>query len=221
MEDLDCLWEDDLEGDFIALVRKQWPRDMFVLSATAMLGETWPEDGDLILTEHAPELLEYFRTHYKTDPRAEKPSKKEKKDLAEIYSIAQRFLELGAGEDAAKLALKILETNPEEAPFWLIRSKALMLQGLHDGALEDAKTALSLDPSNLSLMYHYFSVCVVKDQPKSIPRYINAVFKDLNKDQQDELLGYVVASMESGVFGKLDLDPKIMGALVIYRQNRE
>jgi hypothetical protein len=70
MDDLDILFEDDLEGDFIDLVIRNWPRDMFILSATAMLGDSWPEDGELILKEHAPELLDVFISNYK-NPESE------------------------------------------------------------------------------------------------------------------------------------------------------
>lgn len=70
MEDLDILFEDDLEGDFIDLVIRNWPRDMFILSATAMLGDSWTENGELILKEHAPELLDVFISNYK-NPKSE------------------------------------------------------------------------------------------------------------------------------------------------------
>lgn len=64
MEDLDILFEDDLEGDFIHLVSKKWPKDMFEMSAKAMLGDTWAKDGEQILKEHAPEHLKFFKEKY-------------------------------------------------------------------------------------------------------------------------------------------------------------
>lgn len=45
MEDLSVLWEEDLEGDFLHLLSKGFPKDMFEQSAKAMLGDDWRTIG--------------------------------------------------------------------------------------------------------------------------------------------------------------------------------
>jgi hypothetical protein len=65
MEDFDIFIESDVEGDFINLVKNKWPKDMFIMSATAMLGNDWMETGEQILEDAGENsLLSYFKEKY-------------------------------------------------------------------------------------------------------------------------------------------------------------
>jgi hypothetical protein len=64
VEDLDILFEDDIEERLLTLVRRGWPESMFVKSATALLGDNWRKDGKKILEENGDaKVLEQFQ-HY-------------------------------------------------------------------------------------------------------------------------------------------------------------
>jgi hypothetical protein len=74
MEDLDALSNDDLEGDFVNLVKQGFGPMMFKMSAEAMLGQDWIIDGEEILKTEAPELMEKFKKYVDQKPDTKNPS---------------------------------------------------------------------------------------------------------------------------------------------------
>lgn len=64
MEDLDALTDGSLEDDFITLVSQNFPKDMFIQSASIMIGDDWKEVGRKILTEgEHKDLMEKFEKY--------------------------------------------------------------------------------------------------------------------------------------------------------------
>lgn len=60
MEDLSCLWEENIEADFVNLVRQRYPQAMFERSAKIILGDNWKEVGQEIIEGYAPEEKNFF-----------------------------------------------------------------------------------------------------------------------------------------------------------------
>jgi hypothetical protein len=64
MEDYDAMYESDLEGDFINLLKQDFSKDLFIRNASIMFGgDDWIEQGREIVKDVAPELLKKFDTY--------------------------------------------------------------------------------------------------------------------------------------------------------------
>jgi hypothetical protein len=60
MEDLSSLWEENLEADFVNLVRQRYSQETFERNAKIMLGDNWKELGQEIIDGYAPEEKNFF-----------------------------------------------------------------------------------------------------------------------------------------------------------------
>jgi hypothetical protein len=65
MEDLSSLWEENIEGDFVNLVKQRYSQGMFERNAKIMLGDKWKEIGLEIIEGYAPEEKIFFGTYLK------------------------------------------------------------------------------------------------------------------------------------------------------------
>ena len=55
---------DNMESDFLALVRRNTPvQSVFEMGALDIIGEDWREVGRLIVEENEPELLKTFESY--------------------------------------------------------------------------------------------------------------------------------------------------------------
>ena len=57
---MDLLDIDDLEFEFMNLVKQGFSKEMFSRNAEIMLGEGWEKDGREMIAGHYPELLSKF-----------------------------------------------------------------------------------------------------------------------------------------------------------------
>jgi len=63
MEDLDILWDNSLELDFIRLLEQGYTKDMFETSAKIMIGDDWLEVGREILKGEDKSLMEKLNSY--------------------------------------------------------------------------------------------------------------------------------------------------------------
>ena len=60
MEDLSSLWEENIEADFVNLVRQRYSQGMFERNAKIMLGDNWQELAQEIIDGYAPEEKKFL-----------------------------------------------------------------------------------------------------------------------------------------------------------------
>ncbi len=62
-EDTGSFADEEIERDLIDMVKSNFPKQLFVMSVTNLLGNEWQKDGREILLQEAPELLGLFNKY--------------------------------------------------------------------------------------------------------------------------------------------------------------
>lgn len=62
-EDTESLADEEIERDLVDMVKSNFPKQLFVMSVTNLLGNEWQKDGREILLQEAPELLGLFNKY--------------------------------------------------------------------------------------------------------------------------------------------------------------